>query len=127
MGNNDEQSGESSANSSTDSNQKENNEEPKRRSEVQADARQERPADRSKMSEAELLEFYKTKCALIQNELDQNREKCSQLETDNFELTTKIDELREIVAKSNEVKEGLEEMGLDVEKYLDAIDDEETN
>lgn len=121
----DEQSAESSANSSTDSNQKENSQKPKsRRSEADG---KEKPVDKSEMSEAELLEFYKTKCALIQNELDLNREKCSQLETDNFELTTKIDELREIVAKSNEVKQGLEEMGLDVDKYLDAIDDEETD
>lgn len=104
-------------------NQKENDKRPKKRSEVQT-AVNSAPVDESKMSEEELLEFYKTKCTLMQNELDKYRESCSRLETNNFDLTTKIDELREIVAKSNEMKEGLEEMGIDVDKYLDLIEDE---
>ena len=126
MDSNEKQSTESCT-SSPESNQKENSKAPKRRAELQKVAKDERPLDESKISEEELLEFYKTKCALIQSELDKHREISSQLETNNFELTTKIDELREIVAKSNEMKEGLEEMGIDVDKYLDLIDDEESS
>lgn len=125
MANNNEKQSTKTSTSSPESNQENNKRPKKKRSEAQKD--NETPVDESSMSEKQLLEFYKTKCALIENQLDKHREDCSQLETKNFELTTKIDELREVVAKSNEVKAGLEEMGIDVEKYLDLIDDEESN
>ena len=121
MADNEKQSTESSANS-PEANQENKRRPKKKRSEVQNDA-----VDESKLSEEQLLEFYKTKCALIQNELGEHRERCSQLEINNFELTTKIDELRQVVAKSNDIKADLEAMGIDVEKYLDLVDDDEPN
>lgn len=128
MSNNQKQSSESSESSgpSADSNQKENGNEVTTRSEPNKVERDEKPfaeKNTAKMSEEELLESYRKKCGLIQSEIDKGAERCSDLESDNFELKAKIEELREMVTKSNELKEGLEGMGIDIDKYLELIDE----
>ena len=111
---------------SADGNQKENGNGVTTKSEPKKIERDEDPsAEKSpaKANEEKLLEFYQTKCGRIQSEIDKFEARCSQLETDNFELKTKVEELRKTVAKSNELKEGLEEMGIDVDKYLELMDE----
>ena len=68
------------------------------------------------LTEEELIEFYKEKCGRLKAEIDKYREECNQREKENFELQTKIDELREIVQESVEIKTQLESMGIDVDE-----------
>ena len=68
------------------------------------------------LTEEELIEFYKEKCGRLKAEIDKYREECNQREAENFELQTKIDELREIVQESVEIKTQLESMGIDVDE-----------
>lgn len=59
----------------------------------------------------------------MKSEIDKYRDECNQKEMDNYELTTKIAELREIVDSAVEIKSMLEKNGVDVDDLLDNLSD----